>query len=128
MIEEDIDLFVKHALSNENTRDMVRNYVERAANSTPNDMLKNLIEMRSVLFPEGGALVEPEEMDPEFMDFIADDNMWERIYEMADKGISKEDIFGVKLIQDSLKDFLDRGVIFSSNVEPIDTEIKFEED
>jgi len=113
---EDIALFVKRALSNEPVRGIVRNKLIEISKANPKDMIDLLVQMKSEFFNEGKALLEPEELELDFMDFLTDDGMWETVEDIAKNGIGSGDSFVVNIIRDSVKDLVDRDVIFSNDI------------
>jgi len=115
---EDIVEFVKRALVNEPNRDLVKSLLSQASQSEPKEMIDLLVRMHKILFPEGAgkmALIDPEEMDTEFMDFILDDGMWDYIFDISKNGIGTGDEQALSLIKDSIEDLVSRDVILKSN-------------
>ena len=119
-----IILLVKLALNKvDDVKALIKKHLLDAFSHFENDEsnlgLKKLIEMKNDIFPESGqASLDPEDLNPEFADFLGDNGMWSWISSAENRKLSYEDKLSVDMIKDSIKDLVDRNVLFSDvNVE-----------
>src|SRR5271157_2972685 len=109
---KDIVEFVKHALSNQPNRDSIKNKLKSAVDS--DNMLDILLSVRDNIFPPNQEpIVQPEELNPEFIDFLSDNGMWDWINKHAGKKLSTNDQEAVDIIHAAVKDLVDNNKIFT---------------
>lgn len=110
---EDIVNFVKHALENQPVRDQVRDLLQKAVAAPIEELFGLLVKMRETIFPlDLDPTISPEEINPEFIDFLGDDGMWDYIYFSVENN-KYDDLEAIQMLRNSVKDLLDRNVIFS---------------
>lgn len=112
-------LLVKLALNKvDDVKSLVKKHLLDAFSHFENDEstlgLKKLVEMKSDIFPESGnANLNPEDLNPEFADFLGDAGMWNWISDAENRKLSYEDKLSTEMIRESIKDLIDRNALFS---------------
>lgn len=98
-------------------KELVRSHLENFLKTftlDPAEALRHLGHVRKFMFPpNGSAPFEPEALSPEFVEFLDDDGMWEWIAQKEQTGLDASDDEAAEMVHNSVKDLVDRNVLFS---------------
>jgi len=74
-------------------------------------LLGSLVRTKEMLFPPAEALLDPQEMTADAVDFFMDENMWTWIEEAMKRKLTPNDTEAMSMIKVSVEDLLEKGML-----------------